>query len=62
MAQLFEAKCLNGRILVSSLGLHNMKKYPEAKALLNSIYSYLKSRKFAPEQTLSVDDLMSCFD
>ena len=62
MAQLFEAKCLNGRILLSSLGLHNMQKYPEAKALLNSIYSYLKSRKFAPEQTLSVDDLMSCFD
>ena len=50
MAQLFEARCGRGRVLVSSFGLQNLQQYPEARALLGSIYGYLASDAFAPCQ------------
>ena len=50
MAQLFEARCGSGRVLVSSFGLQNLQQYPEARALLGSIYGYLASDAFAPCQ------------
>ncbi len=57
MAQLFEARCRGGRILVSSLGLQNLQQYPEARALLKSIYRYLASEVFLPEEELTQEEL-----
>ena len=55
MAQLFEGRCGNGRILVSSMGLHEIQRYPEARALLRAIYDYMDSDEFAPSQRLSAE-------
>ena len=41
MAQLFECRLSGGRLLVSSMGLHDLMQYPEARALLAAIYDYL---------------------
>ncbi len=61
MAMLFECRCGNGRLLVSSLGLHQLQQYPEARALQHAIYQYLSSEHFQPEQTLSLSWLHSLF-
>lgn len=53
MVQLLECRCDNGKLMFSSLGLQNLQQYPEAKALLDAIYHYLDSDKFAPEQEIS---------
>ena len=53
MAQLFECRCRNGRLLFSSLGLQNLQQYPECRALQNSIYIYLASEEFRPAQTVA---------
>lgn len=55
MAQLFECRCGAGRLLVSSLGLHQLQQYPEARAMQQAIYDYLISADFQPKQTLSLD-------
>ncbi|MBQ9120315.1 MAG: hypothetical protein IJY09_09740 [Lachnospiraceae bacterium] len=55
MSMLFECRCGGGRLLVSSMGLQNLQKYPEAKALLHSVYQYLESDAFAPTQEISPD-------
>ena len=55
MAQLLECRCGNGRLLLSTMGLQNLQQYPEARALLNAIYHYLDSEKFAPGQEIEMD-------
>ena len=55
MSQLFECRCGNGKLLFSTLNLHNLSQYPEARALQCSIFSYLTSDQFEPSQTLSPD-------
>ncbi len=55
MAKLFECRCGNGRLLVSSLGLHQLEHYPEARALQRAIYLYLSSDQFQPRRRLSED-------
>lgn len=57
MAQLFEARCLGGRILVSSMGLQELQQYPEARALLSSIYRYIASEAFRPEADITPAEL-----
>jgi len=57
MAQMFECRCAGGRLLFSSLGLHNLKRYPEARALLGSVYRYLLSPCFAPDQEIMPDEI-----
>ena len=57
MAQLFECSVGGGKVLFSSMGLHNLQKYTEARALLHAIYEYLASEEFAPVQEMSVEDL-----
>ncbi|WP_029231119.1 glycoside hydrolase family 2 TIM barrel-domain containing protein [Butyrivibrio sp. VCB2006] len=57
MAQLFEARCGHGKILMSSMGLQNLQQYPEARALLDSIYNYMGSSEFKPKETLTFDEL-----
>ena len=57
MAQLFECRVGSGRLLFSSMALRALAAYPEARALLNAIYTYLGSEDFNPEQSLQPDDL-----
>ncbi len=59
MAMLFECRCLNGKLLFSSMGLQNLQKYPECRALLCCIYHYLASKEFAPTQEIS-PELLHC--
>lgn len=53
MAQLLECRCGNGKLLFSTMGLQNLQQYPEARALLASIYRYLTSEDFMPEQEIA---------
>ncbi len=55
MAQLFECRCGRGRLLFSSMGLHRLQQYPEARALQAAIYAYMTSDRFRPAQALSPD-------
>ena len=50
MAKLFECRCGGGRLLVSSLGLHQLQEFPEARALQAAVYGYLSSADFNPRQ------------
>lgn len=52
MAQLLEGRCGSGKILISSMGLHQLQQYPEARALLGAVYRYMASEDFSPEQVL----------
>lgn len=54
MAQLLECRCGNGKLLFSSLGLQDLQQYPEARALQDSIYHYMDSEKFIPEQEIDI--------
>lgn len=62
MAMLFECRCGHGRLMVSSMGLHNLTQYPEARALQQAIYTYMQSDSFRPSQFLSVDWIQSLFE
>lgn len=53
MAKLFECRCGGGRLLFSTLNLHHLQEHPEARALLKSIYRYMASEAFQPDQVLS---------
>jgi len=57
MAQLFECRCGKGKLLFSSMGLQDLQVYPEARALLDSIYRYLASEEFLPEQEIDLEAL-----
>lgn len=57
MTQLLECRCGGGKLLLSSMGLQNLQQYPEARALLSSIYRYLASDQFEPDQELAVETL-----
>ena len=57
MAQLFECRCMDGKLLFSSFGLQNILQYPECKALLYSIYKYLSSDKFSPAQEIDPKEI-----
>lgn len=57
MAKLFDANCENGYILVSSMGLQDLLQYPEARALLASIYDYLGSEKHESTNALTVEEI-----
>lgn len=55
MAQLLECRCGKGKLLFSSMGLHNLLQYPEAHALLGAIYRYMTGDRFKPEQEITAD-------
>lgn len=59
MAQLLECRCGNGKLLFSTMGLQNLQQFPEARALLASIYDYMDSEKFLPGQEIEIDILSS---
>ncbi len=52
MTQLLECRCGRGRLLFSSMGLQDLQEYPEARALLASVYGCLGSPDFAPVQKI----------
>lgn len=62
MTQLMEVRCNGGRLIISSMGLQDLMKYPEARALLKGIYSYMDSDKFEPKQEMSVEAVLSLFE
>ncbi|MBQ7918820.1 MAG: hypothetical protein IJ324_02620, partial [Lachnospiraceae bacterium] len=57
LAQLFECSAGGGKVLFSSMGLQNLQQYPEARALLDAIYSYMASEEFVPTQEMSLEQL-----
>lgn len=57
MAQLIEFNCMGGKVLLSTMELHRSQGYPEARALLNSIYKYMSGNDFAPQQELSEKEI-----
>ena len=54
MAQLFECRCGGGKLMVSSMGLHQLKQNPNVRALRQAIYDYLDSDEFVPGEELSL--------
>ncbi len=59
MAQLFECRTGNGKLLYSTLGLQDLQQYPEGRALLRAIYKYLDSETFAPKQSMEWEMVVS---
>lgn len=57
MAQLLEFRCGGGKVLLSSMELQGLQQYPEARALLSSLYSYLESEDFEPCQEMTVEEV-----
>ena len=57
MGMILEFNCEKGKVLVSTMGLHKLKKYPECRALLTSIYRYMDSEDFTPDQNISLEEL-----
>ena len=61
MAMMFECRCGRGRMLVSSLGLHELQEDPAARALQRAVYLYLASGGFNPRQQVSPERIRSIF-
>lgn len=59
MTQLLECRCGNGRLILSSMGLQHLQRYPEARALQSSIYRYMASPAFRPKQAIDVQTVRS---
>lgn len=57
MAQLIEFRCLNGKVLLSTMELHKSLQYPEARALQSAIYEYLSGEEFQPAEALTIEEL-----
>ncbi len=61
MTQLMEVNCGGGKLMISSMGLQNLQQYPEARALLRSIYTYMNSDKFEPVNEMSIEAVEALF-
>lgn len=60
LATLFEANCLNGKLVVCSMDLLNRQDtFPEKKQLLYSLINYMKSNAFVPDKSISFEDICS---
>lgn len=57
MAQLFECRCANGRLIISTLQTDALMHLPEARCLKKAILDYMTSEVFAPEQEFSMETL-----
>lgn len=57
MVQLIECCCGKGKLVFSTLGLQNLQRYPEARALLNAIYLYMDSDRFEPENDIDIEEM-----
>ncbi|MBQ8541557.1 MAG: hypothetical protein IJ435_08820 [Clostridia bacterium] len=56
---LVEAEIEGGKLLLSSMGLLEKTHYPEVRAMLKSIFSYMNSDSFNPKQKLTKEQLKS---
>ena len=60
LCSIFEANCLDGKLLVCSMDLwHEDKDSPEKKQLLYSLLNYMNSEAFAPVPTVAFDRIRS---
>lgn len=60
LSTLFEANCLNGKLVVCSMDLlNNQDAFPEKKQLLYSLLAYMKSDAFAPVKSVSPEIIRS---
>ena len=59
MTKLMECRCGKGKLLLSSMGLQELQEYPEARALLASIYTYLESGQFNPQHEIDIATIAS---
>lgn len=57
MAQLIEFRCLEGKVLLSTMELHKSQQYPEARALQTAIYEYLSGEDFEPSEEIAEEEL-----
>lgn len=57
MAKLLYCACEGGRLLISSMGLHQLQQYPEARALLAGIYAWLEEGPETPAQSLTAEEV-----
>lgn len=58
LTNLFEANCLNGKLVVCSMDLqHDLQAYPEKKQLLYSLIKYMNSDAFAPSATFDWNEI-----
>ena len=57
MAKLLECRCCGGRLMLSSMALHNLQHYPEARALQDAIYAYLATDIHLPPQELTATEV-----
>lgn len=57
MAKLLCCRCHGGTLLISSMGLHELQQYPEARALQHAIYEWLATMPEAPDQDLTPDEV-----
>ena len=62
MAQLLEVKVGEGKLMLSTMGLHQSQQYPEVRALLEAVYAYMDSDVFMPEQEMTVEELKALFE
>lgn len=60
LSTLFEANCLNGKLVVCSMDvLNDPDAFPEKKQLLYSLLAYMNSAAFAPDKTVSLENIRS---
>lgn len=60
LSTLFEANCLNGRLIVCSMDLlTDQEAFPEKRQLLHSLIAYMKSDAFAPAHSLEFAEVAS---
>ena len=57
LARLTEFRCGGGNVLLSTLGLKEKIEYPEVRAFLSAVYTYLDSYDFSPSQEIKPEDL-----
>ena len=57
MAKLIECRCGGGLLMLSSMGLHNLLQYPEARALQGAIYAYLAGNPPLPQQEITPEEI-----
>ena len=59
MAEMIEFRCLNGTVLLCSMGLKNHMDRPEVRYLVSEIYRYMESFDFSPSQELKLSELQA---
>ena len=52
-----ETKVGKGKLLICTIDLPNLQQHPEARQLLSSLYRYVGSERFNPEDQLSIEML-----